>query len=81
MWFDLCGTGAGVNDIYRYRLFKNGVMIDGGPKSKGTILVVGWTWYIDGLVAGDDLSIRVTNTVDNDDLTAEDGSIYLRKED
>ena len=78
--FNFSGAGAGTNDNYRFKLYKNGVAILGSCTAKSTKAEVNWTWHCEDLVAGDDLSIRVTNTVDNDDITAENASLYIRKE-
>lgn len=78
--FDFVGDGAGVNDIYKFKLYKNNTAVAGGTLSKGAVSAVGWNWYIEDAVAGDDFKIMVTNTVDNDDLTAINGVIYIRKE-
>jgi len=37
-------------------------------------------WHIQDLIVGDDIAIYLTNTVDNDDITTVDCSIYIRKE-
>ena len=80
VFFNVVSAGAGTNDIYKYILCKNGVKVGGAPTAKSTKADGGWTWYLDDLVAGDDISIRVTNTVDNDDITLNDASLYIRKE-
>jgi hypothetical protein len=78
--FDFNGDGNGANDIYKFKLYKNNVAVPGSTVSKGVTSSVGWNWYLEDLVAGDDLKIMITNTVDNDDIIANNAVIYLRKE-
>jgi hypothetical protein len=78
--FALDADGSGTNDIYKFKAYKNGVAVAGGPSAKGTFIHVSWVWYFEDLAVGDDIAIKVTNTVDNDDLTVTNGVIYFRKE-
>ena len=81
IWFNLSGTGAGTNDIFKFHMFVDGVDIGtGGPKTKGVTCGANWVWYVEDLEVGSDISFRFTNIVDNGSLTVEDGAIYIRKE-
>jgi hypothetical protein len=84
--FSADGSAATTGDIIRIGLAKNSntPLNIGKPKDKAGAndaeLTHAWTWYLNGLVAGDRLKFMVTNTVDNDDYTAQDCSVYIRKE-
>lgn len=59
-------------DVWEFALFKNGVLAS--PKierstSQTDIGNVSFPFYVESLVAGDDLSLRITNTASNDDPT------------
>jgi len=77
--FRFFGDGAGANDIYRYKLYKNNVAVGEYDISKGVTARAAWLWYLENLAAGDDLKIMITNTVDNDDITVINAMIYIEK--
>jgi hypothetical protein len=66
-----------VGDTWEFALFENGVLAS--PKmerstSQTDIGNVSLPFYVEGLVAGDDLSLRITNTASSDDPTMVSGS-------
>jgi len=80
LWFNFSAVGAGSADAYRLKLYKNGSAILGSIKASALKSDISTVWHIQDLAVGDDIAIYLTNTVDNDDITAVDCSIYIRKE-
>jgi len=80
LWFNFSATGAGSGDVYRIKLYKNGSPILGTIKASALKADISNVWHIQDLIVGDDIAIYLTNTVDNDDITTVDCSIYIRKE-
>jgi len=74
---------SSVGDRYRIGIFKNNIKVfsigQKFPSASDTKIISGF-YYFENLVAGDDISFRVTNTVDNDDPTFVTGTVYFRKE-
>lgn len=72
-----------VGDRYRIGVFKNNVKVfsvgQKFPSASDSKIITSF-YYLNDLVAGDDISLRVTNTVDSDDPTFVTGAVYLRKE-
>ena len=74
---------AGNNEDYELGIFKNNVLIhtvygtgDGAGNRRTMINFK----YLDGLVAGDDLSVKIRNTSSNNDPTIKMAYWYIRKE-
>ena len=77
--FAIDGTGVSAADRFDFSLYKNGVAVAGTPSVKGTSPSIQWFWYLEDLIAGDDLRMMVTNTVNGNNLTLEDGAIFIEK--
>ena len=73
---------ANNNDNMKIGIFKNGVkqFATGGIYTANDTKTLVVAWYFEDLVAGDDISIRITNTTDNDDPVVISAHFYLRKE-
>jgi hypothetical protein len=82
--FSLTMSGANGDD-FRVKLYKNNATT--GVNGSNHVTTTGATnyvslsyfWYLTDLVAGDDLSFRITNTTDSDDPTITDIKFYIEK--
>jgi hypothetical protein len=78
------GDADTANEVYVFKLFKNGTVLEKGAtraKSAANNAIIGVTGfvYLNALVAGDYLEMRVTNITGDAVLTVYDGAIYLEK--
>jgi len=79
------GTAGTTGDLILIGLTKNSdtPLALGTPRDKAgandAYVKHNWVWYLENLVAGDDLKVMVTNTADGDDYTPIDGVIYIKK--
>jgi len=79
MHFGFGGSPAQQNDVISFQVFKNNVAIPTKVKSRGAVLNVTWGVYLNALVAGDRIRVRVTNESASRNVTLNEGFIYIYK--
>jgi hypothetical protein len=79
MHFGFGGSPATANDVISFQVFKNNIAVPTKVKSRGATLNVSWGVYLNALVAGDRIRVRVTNESASRNVTLNEGFIYIYK--
>lgn len=76
--FEIDGS---TNDRFKVAYFKNGTKVFGMAQKFAAVdaKIISFQYYFENMVAGDDISIRITNLANNNDPVVNSGSLYIEK--